>query len=146
MAKKFVLGLAPTRRDTRDFDLKYAHDNKAEIGKRIREIVSEMNVEIADIDWLNEEGLLIYPEEAEKVARYFYEKKVDAVIVPHCNFGAEEPVAKLGKLLGKPVLLWGPRDKTPPPDGPRQTDTQCGLFATSMILDRYNVRYTVALG
>ena len=141
--KKFVLGLAPTRRDTRDFDLKYAYENKAAIQKRVEEIVGGMeNVEVVNIDFLSDEGLLVFPEQAQRVADYFREKKVDAVFAPHCNFGAEEPVAKLGRLMGKPFLLWGPRDQMPPPSGPRQTDTQCGLFATGMILDRYNVPFT----
>ncbi len=141
--KKFVLGLAPTRRDTRDFDLKYAYENKAVIENRVRQILAGMpNVEVVNIDFLSDEGLLVYPGQARRVADYFIEKKVDALFVPHCNFGAEEPVAKLGQLMGKPLLLWGPRDQMPPADGPRQTDTQCGLFATGMILDRYNVPFT----
>ena len=85
---------------------------------------------------------MIFPSDAERAAKYFIEQGVDAVIVPHVNFGAEEAVALLGKLVGKPLLLWGPRDETPPPTGARQTDTQCGLFASGMVLDRYNVPFT----
>jgi L-fucose isomerase-like protein len=140
--KQLVIGLAPTRRDTNDFDLRFAHERKASVEKRIREIADKLHVEVVNVDFLNEEGLLIYPEEAERAAEYFKCKNVDAVITPHVNFGAEESVAILGKRLGKPLLLWGPRDETPPSKGPRQTDSQCGLFATGMILDRYNVPYT----
>lgn len=141
--KRFVLGLAPTRRDTRDFDLQYAHENKKEIQRRVDEITGPMkNVQVVNIDFLNEEGLLVCPEQAEKVARYFADKNVDAIFAPHCNFGAEEPVSKLGRMVGKPFLLWGPRDQMPPAVGPRQTDTQCGLFATGMILDRFGVPFT----
>ena len=105
--KKFVLGLAPTRRDTRDFDLKYAYENKAAIQKRVHQIVAGMpHVEVVNIDFLSDEGLLVYPDQARRVAGYFTEKKIDALFVPHCNFGAEEPVAKLGQLMGKPLLLW----------------------------------------
>lgn len=140
--KKLVIGLAPTRRDTNDFELHFAHERKAGVEKRIGDIADRLGVEIINVDFLNDEGLLIFPSDAEKVAKVFAEKSVDAIIVPHVNFGAEEAVALLGKLLKKPVLLWGPRDETPPSCGPRQTDTQCGLFATGIVLDRYNVPYT----
>lgn len=141
--KSFVLGLAPTRRDTNDFDIGFAHENKAKIEKKVMEIASDIgNVEIMNIDFLNDEGLMIFPEDVQKIAKEFKEKSIDAVFVPHCNFGSEEAVALLGRQLGVPLLLWGPRDEMPPATGPRQTDTQCGLFASGMILDRYNVAYS----
>ena len=140
--QKLVLGLAPTRRDTRDFPLHFAHKRKAEVEAMVRDIAATYRVEVVNIDFLNDEGLLIYPEDAPKVAAHFQEYHVDAVMVPHVNFGAEEAVAILGKLVGKPLLLWGPRDEAPPPSGPRQTDTQCGLFATGMVLNRYRVPFT----
>lgn len=140
--KKLVIGLAPTRRDTRDFELRFAHERKAAVEKRIGEIAQRLGAEVVNVDFLNEEGLMIFPSDAEKVAEVFRQKQVDCVIVPHVNFGAEETVALLGKLVGKPLLLWGPRDDTPPACGPRQTDTQCGLFASGIVLDRYNVPFT----
>lgn len=142
MKQKIKIGLAPTRRDTRDFELHFAHERKAAVEKRIAEITAGLDVEIVNTDFLNEEGLMIFPQEAERAAKYFNEQEVDAMIVPHVNFGAEEAVAILGKLVGKPLLLWGPRDDVPPASGPRQTDTQCGLFASGSILDHYNVPYT----
>jgi len=52
-------------------------------------------------------------------------------------------VGKLGKAMGKPFLLWGPRDDSPPPDfGWRHTDSQCGLFASGKALLRYHVPFT----
>ena len=139
----FVLGVAPTRRDTKDFELCYAHERKAAVLEAIRKFAREQgDIRVVDIDFLNEEGLMIDPEDTDRVYRHFLEQGVDAVIAPHCNFGAEEPVARLGRLMGKPFLLWGPRDEAPPASGPRQTDTQCGLFASGMMLNRYNVRYT----
>lgn len=141
--RTIVLGLAPTRRDTRDFDLCYAHERKAQVDKRVQEIAAKVgNVRVVNIDFLNGEGLMIFPTDAEKVAAEFKKQGVDAVIVPHCNFGSEEAVSLLGKLMQKPLLLWGPRDDAPPASGPRQTDTQCGLFASGMVLDRYNVKFS----
>lgn len=42
----------------------------------------------------------------EKVYRYFLKKDVDTLFLLHCSFGAESAVAKLGKLINKPLLLW----------------------------------------
>ena len=41
-----------------------------------------------------------------------------------------------------PVLLWGPRDERPEPNGVRLRDTQCGLFATGKVLRRFGVPFT----
>lgn len=144
--KKIVLGYAPTRRDT--FPPKGpALAQRDPIRKRIEEILEKCgNVELVDIDWLNEEGLLVENLDAEKAAMHFINAGVDAIFVPHTNFGQEEAVAKLAKMVNKPVLLWGPRDPVPPANFTevpvRQTDSQCGLFATSRALLRYGVKFT----
>ena len=80
--------------------------------------------------------------DVDKIADKFIAAKVDAVFFPHCNFGTEDTVAKVAKKVGKPVLLWGPRDEDPLEDGSRLRDTQCGLFATGKILRRFNVKFT----
>ena len=67
---------------------------------------------------------------------------MDALFIPHVNFGTEDATARLARDLGKPTLLWGPRDAAPLPDGSRDRDTQCGLFATSKILRRMNVPFS----
>ena len=40
------------------------------------------------------------------------------------------------------MLLWGPLDERPEPDGTRLRDTQCGLFATGKVLRRFGVKFT----
>jgi L-fucose isomerase-like protein len=95
-----------------------------------------------NLDSLNKEGLLFNRLEAEKAARIFREADVDALFTPHVNFGTEDAVAKCARSVGKPLLLWGPRDESPLPDGTRLRDTQCGLFATSKILRRYGVPFS----
>jgi L-fucose isomerase-like protein len=78
----------------------------------------------------------------EKVIQKFNKAGVDGVFFPHCNFGSEHCVGKVAKAIGKPVLLWGPRDDAPLPNGDRSRDTQCGLFATGKVLRRFNVPFT----
>jgi hypothetical protein len=86
--------------------------------------------------------LLYDARDAGRVARYFLDHDVDAVFAPHCNFGTEDAVARMAKSVGKPVLLWGPRDDRPLPDGLRTRDSQGGLFATSKVLQRFGVPFT----
>ena len=138
MYKPLRLGFMPTRR--RFFSKEDALKYKALTLKRIRELAPR--VEFIDLEWLNEEGLLLEAGEALRAARHFIAEEVDAVFCPHCNFGTEEAVAIAAKQVGKPVLLWGPRDEAPGENGERWRDSQCGLFATSKVLQRFGVKFT----
>ena len=130
------LGYVPTRRDL--FSREDAARYKTVVAQKLR----SMGVDIVDIEWLNEEGLLYDTADVEAVVKKFTDAGVDAVFTPHCNFGTEAAVARLGKALGKPLLLWGPRDDAPLPTGIRTRDSQCGLFATSKALQRLGVPFT----
>lgn len=137
--KKLKLGYAPTRRFV--FSAEDAYKYKVLIRNKIESF--GMNIDIIDLEGLNEEGLL-YDDNitADKIIQRFKDENVDAVFFPHCNFGTEDTVARVGKALGKSVLLWGPRDEAPLEDGMRLRDTQCGLFATGKVLRRFNVPFT----
>lgn len=140
MNHQIILGFAPTRRGSAFVNpdaLKY----KALIREKLERICGE-NVELVDVEDINGEGLLMGPEDVPKVIEKFKARKVNALFFPHCNFGSEHSVAKVAAALGVPVLLWGPRDEAPEPDGSRLRDTQCGLFATGKVLRRVNVPFT----
>ncbi len=132
----FTLGVAPTRRNV------FSKEDALRYKKIIINKISNYGIRLVDIDDINGEGLLLTDEDTIKAARKFKDKCVDAVFTPHCNFGTENAVANLGKELSKPLLLWGPRDEMPLEDGSRLRDTQCGLFATSKILQRLGVKFT----
>jgi L-fucose isomerase-like protein len=138
MPQALKLAFMPTRRRffSKEDSLKY----KAMILKRIKELAPK--IEIVDLESLNEEGLLRDASEAEAAAKLFISKDVDAVFCPHCNFGNEEAVTLAARRLGRPVLLWGPRDEAPAPDGERLRDSQCGLFATSKVMRRFGVKFS----
>jgi L-fucose isomerase-like protein len=137
--KKLVLGYAPTRRFV--FSAEDAFKYKVLIREKIESF--GLDIEIVDLEGINEEGLLYNDNiSADAIIRRFRDAGVDAVFFPHCNFGTEDTVARVGKALGKPVLLWGPRDEAPLEDGMRLRDTQCGLFATGKVLRRFNVPFT----
>lgn len=135
-AKKLKLGLAPTRRVI--FSVEESLKYKRLIEAKLR----EWDVELVNIDSVNEEGLLFDRAHAAAALELFRREEVDALFIPHVNFGTEDATAKLARDLGKPTLLWGPRDEAPLPDGTRLRDSQCGLFATSKVLRRMGVPFT----
>ena len=137
-----TLGYVPTRRDM--FPGQPAAAMNGKIRERINALCKRLgDIELVDIADVVEGGLLWSLNDVAPVVDYLRSKKVDAVFFPHCNFGQEEAVSKVAKALGKPVLLWGPRDPAPQgEDEFRVFDTQCGLFATSKILSRYSVPFT----
>ncbi|WP_019535124.1 L-fucose/L-arabinose isomerase family protein [Paenibacillus ginsengihumi] len=139
MKKTFKLGYAPTRRFV--FSAEDAFKYKTLIREKIASFGLDMD--IVDLEGINEEGLL-YNDNigADQIIERFRRENVDAVFFPHCNFGTEDTVARVGKALGKPVLLWGPRDEAPLADGMRLRDTQCGIFATGKVLRRFGVPFT----
>lgn len=141
--RKLTLGYAPTRRF--DFpETENAYQNSLKIKERVYDILNKLgDIEIVDLSFLNEEALLYQECDVAKIVEKFTEKKVDALFVPHANFGCEEAVVKLCRKMKLPVLLWGPRDDAPPGGYCyRQTDTQCGLFATTMGLLREDIPFS----
>lgn len=134
--KDLTIGYAPTRRNvfSREDALKYKELIKAKI--------KDFGYRIVDIEDIAPDGLILTDEDASKAISKFKSNNVDAVFSPHCNFGTESSTSRLADGVKKPFLLWGPRDEAPLADGSRLRDTQCGLFATSKILQRYNVRFS----
>jgi L-fucose isomerase-like protein len=139
--KKLKIGFAPIRRTAhspKPFNLTEAQNYKNIIESKTK----EYDVEYVNLDFLNDEGLLFTNADAKTVAEKFIAEGVDGIFIPHVNFGCEEAAAKLCKLVGKPVLLWGPKDYINPDDLYRYRDSQCGLFATSKVLGMYGVEFS----
>jgi len=133
---KIKLGVAATRRTI------FSKEDAKKYKNLTSDKLKALNIDFVNIDDINEEGLLFEEGHVDKVVEKFKEEKVDALFFPHCNFGSEDLVAKVAKKMQLPVLLWGPRDDAPLPDGTRSRDTQCGLFATGKILRRFHVPFT----
>ena len=130
------LGFAPTRRSI------FSAPDAIKYANLTRERLRELGVDFVDIDDINEEGLLYQECDRIKIREKFQREGVDGLFLPHANFGTEYECARLAKELGVPVLLWGPRDERPEPDGMRLRDSQCGLFATGKVLRRFRVPFT----
>lgn len=135
---KIKLGFAPTRRFV------FSKEDALKFKNLIREKIESfgLELEIVDLDGINEEGLLYDRSQESMIIKKYRDLEVDALFFPHCNFGTEDIVARVAKAIGKPVLLWGPRDEAPLENGMRLRDTQCGLFATGKVLRRFNVKFT----
>lgn len=134
--KRIKLGYVPTRRSI------FSAPDALKFRKLTAQKLQELKVDYVDITDINEEGLLYDDADVEKIAEKFRREGVDGILLAHCNFGTEYVCARLAKKIGLPVLLWGPLDERPEPDGVRLRDTQCGLFATGKVLRRFRVPFT----
>ena len=141
MKKEFVLGYMPTRRVF--FSKEESFKEKIKTLDAVKKLCPQ--VKIVDLEFLNSEGLLITENEALQVAKKFIAEEVDAVFAPHCNFGCEGAVAIAARSINKPLLIWAPRDAAPEADGSRLRDSQCGIFATSKVLQRFGVKFSYIL-
>ena len=134
--KRVKIGFAPTRRSI--FSAPDAIKYRGLTAARLE----ELGVDFVDITDINPEGLLYQDEDCRKIAEKFQKEEVKGLFLPHCNFGTEYECARLAKALNVPVLLWGPLDERPEPNGVRLRDTQCGLFATGKVLRRFGIPFT----
>lgn len=144
--RKIRIAIVPTRRGISSnrkgaFTVEDAMAIKESVFNKIESLNIE-GVEFINLDWLNEEGMLSDVSQADLAFDGLKNKDIDAIFVLHCNFGCEEAIGRLCKLMKKPILLWGPRDRAMDIDGSRSTDTQCGLFASSRLLSRYGRKFT----
>ena len=133
---KIKLGYAPTRRSI------FSAPDAVNYRGLTRQRLEELGIEFVDIDDINDEGLLYDENDRLKIVEKFKREKIDGLFLPHCNFGTEYLCGRLAKDMGVPVLLWGPLDERPEPNGVRLRDTQCGLFATGKVLRRFQVPFT----
>ncbi|HUV07832.1 MAG TPA: hypothetical protein VMX75_08900, partial [Spirochaetia bacterium] len=120
----------------------FSHEDALRQKKAILQKLDTWGVNTCTIDGVIPDGIVRDQRHVEPVVEHFRRKKIDALFVPHCNFGTEGAVGMIGRRLGVPVLLWGPRDERPQPDGSRFRDTLCGMFASSKVLHKLHVPFT----
>lgn len=137
--KDLIIGYAPTGRNI------FSKEDAIKYKKNILFEIKKYGYTIIDIEDIAKDGLLLEYEDIGKVIKKFKEANVDCIFSPHCNFGTEFAVAKLAKEMAKPFLLWGPRDEEPQSNGLRLRDSQCGLFASSKVLQLLGAPFTYIL-
>ena len=99
------IGLVPLRRNIADgkkrigmFQPSYAEDNKNTVIKYLNENFADEITSFVDLEWLNDEGLLIDEKDCEKFRDYFESQKVNAIFIINCNFGNEEAAGRIAKI------------------------------------------------
>ena len=131
-----LLGLCPIG--------KFVFSNEDAIRQKqiVQRKLREWEVRFVDLEGILPDGLVKDQKHVDPVVNHFRKAGVDGVFMPHCNFGTEGAVGMIARQLGVPVLLWGPRDEAPRPDGTRLRDSLCGLFASSKVLHKLGVPFT----
>ena len=99
-----LLGLCPIGKFV--FSHKDAMRLKGELQAKLR----DWQVDFVDLEGVLPDGIVRDQAHVEPVVDHFRAKEIDAVFMPHCNFGTEGAVGMIGKKLGVPTLVWGPRD------------------------------------
>lgn len=120
----------------------FSHEDALRYKKLIEKKLKEWGIRYEDIDDVIKDGIVRSLDDVEIVVKHFKSRNIDALFLPHCNFGTEHAVGLIARELSVPVLLWGPRDEAPLKDGTRKRDTLCGLLATSKVLNTMAVPFT----
>ena len=140
------IGLVPLRRDVSArpgaFNWERAEERCAKSVAYLKANFASEQIQFVDLEGINDVAVLYSEKDVPAVVSRFQTEKVDAVFLINGNFGNEEVAGMVAKEIGKPVLLWGPQDDVFEPDGTRYTDSQCGLFGTSRMLQRMKIPFT----
>jgi len=134
--KQLLLGVCPIGKFV------FSHEDALRQKRAILEKLDQWKVAYCTIDAAVPDGMVRDQRHVAPVVRLLRERGVDALFVPHCNFGTEGAVGMIARELGVPVLLWGPRDEAPLADGSRLRDSLCGMFASSKVLGKLHVPFT----
>ena len=132
MKEDVLLGLCPIGK------FLFSHEDAVKQKKIVQDKLRELNVRFVDLDgvFTDTDGLIRGQEQCDIAVNYFREKKIDALFLPHCNFGTESAGGIIARDLKVPALLWGPRDDMPNEDGSRLRDTLCGLLPASKVINK----------
>ena len=124
-----LLGLCPIGKFV------FSHEDAMRFKVLLQESLQRWGIRYVDLEGVLEDGMIRDQSHARIAAEHFKKAGVDGLFMPHCNFGTEGAVGVVGREVGVPVLLWGPRDEAPLPDGRRLRDSLCGLMASSKVLN-----------
>ncbi|MCL2421582.1 MAG: fucose isomerase [Defluviitaleaceae bacterium] len=136
------LGVVPVKRGPGFTSAENALITKNNAFSAMKNLEARAHVELINIDSVVPDGIATSPDQVSSITDHLKANKVDAIFIIHTDFGSEEVIAKVGKEMGLPLLLWGERDDAPSPEGIRIRDTQCGIFASGKVLSRFGVPFT----
>ncbi len=133
---KPLLGLCPIGKFV------FSHEDALRLKGELQAKLREWQVDFVDLEGVIKDGLVREQAHVDPVVEHFRAKEIDALFMPHCNFGTEGAVGMIGKKLNVPTLVWGPRDEAPLADGSRLRDTLCGMFASTKVLKKLGVKFS----
>jgi len=134
--RKPILGLCPIGKFV------FSHEDAMRWKRQLQGALRKWNIPFVDLDEVIEDGLIRNQAQAAAAIAHFRKHDVTGLFMPHCNFGTEGAAGIIGRDVGVPLLLWGPRDEAPEPDGTRLRDSLCGMFATSKVLHKLGVPFS----
>jgi L-fucose isomerase-like protein len=136
MKQSITLGFCPIGKFV------FSHEDALLQKAKLQKILDASGTRWTGLDDVLPDGMVRRQEDVEPVVRHFKAEGIDALFLPHCNFGTEGAAGLIARECGVPMLLWGPRDAAPLPDGTRLRDTLCGTFATSKVLHTLRVPFS----
>jgi len=136
MTKRVLLGVCPIGKFV------FSHEDALAQKRKLFDKLDAWGVRYCHVDDVLPDGMVRDQKHVGPAVEHFRRQGIDALFVPHCNFGTEGAAGMIAAKLGVPVLLWGPRDEAPEPDGTRLRDSLCGMFATSKVLHKLGVPFT----
>ncbi|MCE5280290.1 MAG: fucose isomerase [Planctomycetaceae bacterium] len=131
-----LLGVAPIGKFV------FSHEDAMAYKARIEALLTRLGVNYVNLDAALPDGMVRDQRHVDAAVNELRGKNIDALFLPHCNFGTEGAAGMIARKLNVPTLLWGPRDEAPLADGSRLRDTLCGLFASSKVLRKLGVTFT----
>ncbi len=134
--RKPVLGLCPIGKFV------FSHEDALRHKRRLQDLLRRWSIATVDLEGVLPDGMIRDQSQVAAAVAHFRKHTLDGLFMPHCNFGTEGAVGVLGRELGLPVLLWGPRDGAPEADGTRLRDSLCGLMASSKVLHKLGVPFS----
>ena len=124
----------------------FSHEDALRQKTLVEELLQNQAIPYISVDPVVSDGIVRSDTDARAVIDYLQSlpsgRQPDGLFMPHCNFGTETAVGAIGRAMGLPVLLWGPRDGQPLQDGSRLRDSLCGILASSKVLQNNRVAFT----
>lgn len=93
----------------------FSHEDAVRCKKALQQKLTEWAVDYTDLDDVLEDGMIRDQAHVDKAVAHFRRRNIQALFMPHCNFGTEGAVGAIARALKVPVLLWGLRDEAPEP-------------------------------
>ena len=134
--RKPILGLCPIGKFV------FSHKDAMRWKEQLQGALRKWGIMTVDLDGVIEDGMIRNQAQAAAAIAHFRKHDVTGLFMPHCNFGTESAAGVIGRDVGVPLLLWGPRDEAPELDGTRLRDSLCGMFATSKVLHKLGVPFS----